>query len=55
MIEDRSQVITYTKSGTKTVKTRVGDGLFTKLKTFKNGKRELELYNYDEQLIRMEL
>ena len=55
MYEDRSQVLTYTKSGKKTLKTRIGDGLFTKLITHKNGKRELELYNYDEQLVRMEL
>lgn len=52
---DNSQLYYYdTKKNIKTVKTRIGDGLYTKVTT-KNGIRELEVYNYDERLIRMEV
>lgn len=56
MYEDRSQLYSFdSKRGIKTVKTRIGDGLFTVVKTFKDGSREFELYNYDKQIIRMEV
>lgn len=53
---DNSQLYYFdSKNGIKTIKTRIGDGLYTKVVTHKNGKREFELYNYDKQLIRMEV
>ena len=56
MLEDRSQLYSFdSKRGIKTVKTRIGDGLFTVVKTFKDGSREFELFNYNERLIRLEL
>ena len=49
MYEDRSQLYYFdAKKGIKTVKTRIGDGLYTKLVTYNDGKRELSVYNYDE-------
>lgn len=56
MYEDRSQLYSFdSKKGIKTVKTRIGDGLFTVVKTYKDGKRDFELYNYNKRLIRLEL
>ena len=56
MYEDRSQLYYFdVKKGIKTVKTRIGDGLFTVVKTYKTGEREFELYNYNKRLIRLEL
>lgn len=56
MYEDRSQLYYFDKKrGIKTVKTRIGDGLFTTLKTNKEGERTFELYNYNNRLIRLEL
>lgn len=53
---DRSQMIYYDgKNNIKTIKTRIGDGLFTVVKTYKDGKRDFELYNYDELIIWLEL
>lgn len=53
---ERSQMIYYDgKNNIKTIKTRIGDGLYTKLITYSNGKRELNIYNYDEQIISMEV
>ena len=49
MYEDRSQLYCFdSKNGIKTVKTRIGDGLYSKVTTYKGGKRELNIYNYDE-------
>ena len=46
---ERSQMIYYDyKNNIKTIKTRIGDGLYTKLVTYGNGERELSVYNYDE-------
>lgn len=48
MYEDRSQLYCFdSKKGIKTVKTRIGDGLYSKLVTYNDGKRELSIYNYD--------
>ena len=48
MYEDRSQLYYFdAKKGIKTVKTRIGDGLYTKLVTYNDGKRKLNIYNYD--------
>ena len=56
MYEDRSQLYYFdSKRGIKTVKTRIGDSLFTVVKTFKDGTRDFELYNYNKRLIRLEL
>ena len=56
MYEDRSQLYSFdSKRGIKTVKTRIGDSLFTVVKTFKDGTRDFELYNYNKRLIRLEL
>ena len=56
MYEDRSQLYSFdSKRGIKTVKTRIGDSLFTVVKTFKDGTRDFELYNYTKRLIRLEL
>ena len=56
MYEDRSQLYYFdAKKGIKTVKTRIGDGLYTKLVTYNDGKRKLNIYNYDEQIISMEV
>lgn len=56
MLENRSQLYSFdNKKGIKTVKTRIGDGLFTVVKTYKDGKRDFELYNYNKRLIRLEL
>lgn len=54
---ERSQMIYYdTQRDIKTIKTRIGDGIFTKLVTnCINGKRKLEIYNYDELLHSMEV
>ena len=42
---ERSQMIYYDgKNNIKTIKTRIGDGLYTKLITYSNGKRELNIY-----------
>ena len=56
MYEDRSQLYCFdSKKGIKTVKTRIGDGLYTKLITYNDGKRDFELYNHDELIIWLEL
>ena len=53
---ERSQMIYYDcKRNIKTIKTRIGDSLFTKLITYKNGKRKLDIYKYDELLYSMEV
>ena len=53
---ERSQMIYYDgKRNIKTIKTRIGDGLYTKLITYSDGKRALSIYNYDEQIISMEV
>lgn len=53
---ERSQMIYYDcKRNIKTIKTRMGDSLFTVVKTYKDGNREVELYNYNKKLIRLEL
>jgi hypothetical protein len=45
---DRSQMIYYDhKNNIKTIKTRIGDGLYSKLVTYSDGKRALSIYNYD--------
>jgi hypothetical protein len=46
---ERSQMIYYDgKNNIKTIKTRIGDGLYSKLVTYSDGKRELSIYNSDE-------
>lgn len=53
---ERSQMIYYDgKNNIKTIKTRIGDGLYSKLVTYSDGKRALSIYNYDEQIISMEV
>lgn len=48
---ERSQMIYYDgKNNIKTIKTRIGDGLYSKLVTYPNGKRVLSIYKYDELL-----
>lgn len=47
-LQDKSQMIYYDLAkDTKTIKTRIADGLFTKV-TIKGNKKYFELYNWDE-------
>ena len=56
MMKDRSQLYSFdSKRGIKTVKTRIGDNFFTKLTTYKDGKRKLDIYKFDEILYSMEV
>jgi len=47
-LRERSQMIYYDlANNTKTIKTRIADGLFTKV-VINGNKKHFELYNYDE-------
>ena len=53
MNKDSCQSITYTRKS-KVIRTRIADGLFTKVICSKN-KKEFYLYNYDKLLSKIEV
>ena len=53
---ERSQMIYYNcKRNIKTIKTRIGESLYSKVTTYKDGKRELEIYKNDKLIIFLEV